>query len=75
MVTEVVDGRVDTAADALNIYQRSADFLNGEPIRSEEQQQLDHTTNTCSSAPHQMDQHWWFGMQRIRIPWHYGVLT
>ena len=42
----------------------------------EQQQQLVYTTNTntSSSAPHQMGQYWWFGIERIGIPWHYGVL-
>ena len=47
-------------------------------FRAEEQQQqqLVHTTNTntSSSAPHQMGQYWWFEIERIGIPWHYGVL-
>eukprot|EP00956_Cyclotella_meneghiniana_P030948 scaffold79711_cov77-Cyclotella_meneghiniana.AAC.3 len=74
VVTDVVDGRMDTAtADALNIHQRFSDFL-GEPTRPEEQQQLVHTTNTSSSTPHQDGS--------ALVAWntedtyhHYGVLT
>lgn len=42
----------------------------------EQQQQLVYTTNTntSKSSPHQMGQYWWFGIERIGIPWHYGVL-